>query len=242
MNEFFQAFLGKWSYLGLFVVLMAAGLGLPLPEDIPLVAAGWLVHRGQADLGMMIFTGLLGVLLGDSILFWMGHRYGTSIMEHRWFRRVAKPWLMAKARRLYTEHGAKILFAARFMPGLRAVMFLTAGAFRVPYWKFILIDGIAALISVPTWIWLSAHFSGKLAHLLGGARIATYAVLLVLAAALVVWVFWEYFHNLRKRNNAARAQPVDDAVHTAPVVPPVEPKRDHTSVVERRCAAPQHVK
>ncbi len=242
MDEFFLAFLGKWSYLGLFIVLMAAGLGLPLPEDIPLVAAGWLVHRGQADLTLMIFTGLLGVMLGDSILFWMGRRYGTSIMEHRWFRRIAKPWLVEKARRMYSEHGAKILFAARFMPGLRSAMFLTAGVFRVPYWKFALIDGLAALISVPTWIWLSAHFSEKITHLLGGARMATYTVLVILGFALVIWIFWEYFHNLRKRNGKTSAKTVDDAVHTAPVVPPTASKGDKTSVVERRRVVSQQAR
>ncbi len=164
MQDFFYAFMGKWSYLGLFLVLMAAGLGVPLPEDIPLVAAGWLVHKGGADLRLMIITGLVGVLLGDSILFYMGRQYGSQIVERRWFRRIAKPWLLEKARLKYTEHGAKIIFVARFMPGLRAVVFLTAGVFRVPYWKFLLMDGLAALISVPAWLWLSSEFSGAIEH------------------------------------------------------------------------------
>jgi membrane protein DedA with SNARE-associated domain len=148
----------------------------------------------------MIMTGLIGVLLGDSILFFMGRQYGMQIVEHRWMRRFAKPWLVQKARRMYTDHGAKIVFAARFMPGLRAVLFLTAGVFRIKYWKFILIDGAAALISVPTWIWLSYRFSGKIEDLLGGARLATYVIGGGLLAALLVWVAWEYFHNLRRRN------------------------------------------
>jgi membrane protein DedA with SNARE-associated domain len=204
VDEFFFAFLAKWSYLGLFIVLMAAGLGLPLPEDIPLIAAGWLVHKsdGQVHLHLMILTGLAGVMLGDTMLFYMGRRYGTHIVEHRWLRRIAKPWLVEKARQKYVQHGAKILFAARFMPGLRAVLFMTAGTFRVPAWKFLLIDGFAALISVPTWIWAASKFSGTIEELLHDAKTATYVMVGVLLAALAVWIVWEYFHNLRKRNGA----------------------------------------
>lgn len=206
MQDFFFEFMGKWSYLGLFLVLMAAGLGVPLPEDIPLVAAGWLVHKGGADLRWMIITGLVGVLLGDSILFFLGRQYGSQIVERRWFRRIAKPWLLEKARLKYAQHGAKIIFVARFMPGLRAVVFLTAGVFRVPYWKFILMDGLAALISVPAWLWLSSEFSGAIEHLLGGARVATYVMGGVLIAALVGWGIWEYRHNLRKQNGAGKKE------------------------------------
>jgi membrane protein DedA with SNARE-associated domain len=216
VQGFFVSFMGQWSYLGLFLVLMMAGLGVPLPEDIPLAAAGWLVHRGGADLGLMIATGLIGVMLGDSILFFMGRKYGMQIVEHRWLRRFAKPWLVEKARRMYSDHGAKIIFAARFMPGLRAMLFLTAGVFRIPYWKFILIDGSAALISVPTWIYLSSRFSGTIEDLLGGARLATFVIGGALLAALLIWVAWEYFHNLRRRNGIDR-QDQTTAVRSAPL-------------------------
>lgn len=216
MGDFFVSLLGKWSYLGLFLVLLAAGLGLPLPEDIPLVAAGYLVHLGKADLHLMIATGMFGVLLGDSILFLMGRRYGEQIVQHRWLRRIAKPWLVEKARQKYVRHGAKILFAARFMPGLRSVLFLTAGTFRIPFWKFFVIDGFAALISVPTWVWLSSRFSGTIEELLGEARTASYVIGATLAAVFLVWMVYEYFRYLRRRNGVA----VDAQARSAPLVTP----------------------
>ena len=85
------------------------------------------------------------------------------------------------------------------MPGLRAVVFLNAGIFRVPYWKFIAFDGGAALISVPVWIWVGAKFSEQLHHLLGEARIASYVIAGLLAAAILASILWERRHLARKQ-------------------------------------------
>lgn len=239
MESFFIPFITRWSYLGLFLVLVAAGLGLPLPEDIPLVASGWLVHKGEVngtnkpDLYLMIATGMFGVLLGDSIVFAAGRRYGDHFVEHRWLRRFARPWLVEKARQKYKHHGAKIIFAARFMPGLRSVLFLTAGTFRVPYWKFLMIDGLAAMISVPAWIWAASKFSGSLEELFGEAKTASYVIFSGLLVALVIWGVWEYFRYLRKRNGA-----ISESSGTEPSPPPNSDMQDRISQSAPRTKGP----
>lgn len=201
MEAFFGDIIGGWSYLGLFAVLMAASFGLPLPEDIPLILSGFIVSTGQADLKLMIFFGLAGVIIGDSCIFLIGRRVGPSVLEHRWFRRFAKPWLVRRARAMYENHGAKILFASRFMPGIRSVMFLTAGTFRVPYWKMLVFDGSAAMISVPALIWAGYTFHGSIQQVFANARIASYVIGGTAVLALFVWGFWEYYRNLSKKKN-----------------------------------------
>ncbi|MCG8408501.1 MAG: DedA family protein [Phycisphaerales bacterium] len=204
MEGIFLDFLSRASYLGLFAVLIAAGFGLPLPEDIPLIIAGLIVRHTHGDdiqpLVLMILTGFAGVMIGDSCLFYLGRKYGAGIVEKRWFRKIAKPWLLEKARDKFENHGAKILFAARFMPGIRAVMFLTAGVFRVPYWKLLVFDGSAALFSVPAWIWAGWYFSEKIKVVFDSARIGSFVLGGVLVGSLIAWGFWEYYHNLRKKN------------------------------------------
>ncbi|MBX3395850.1 MAG: DedA family protein [Phycisphaerae bacterium] len=204
MEVFFREVIGQWSHVGLFVVLMAAGFGLPLPEDVPLVLAGVIVRQASGHelqpLILMMFTGLAGVIVGDSCLFWIGRLYGQGVLDRRWIQRFAKPWLVDKARHKFERHGAKILFVARFMPGLRAIMFLIAGTFRLPYWKLLAFDGGAALISVPVWIWLGWYIPEKIGAIFSNTKMATYVILGALAAALAGWAVWEYYHNLRKRN------------------------------------------
>lgn len=193
------ALLLKLPYVGLFTILFVAGLGVPLPEDIPLLAAGWLVHKGHANLQTMIAVGLVGVLVGDFLLFSMGRRYGFHITEHRFMKRIVKPALLRRAEEYFARYGSLIIFVARFMPGLRSVLFVTAGIFRVRPIKFVLIDGSAAIASVPLLIWLGERFGEKIESLAGDVRNAQIIALGCLAAAVAAWCAWEYYQIRRRR-------------------------------------------
>ena len=55
----------------------------------------------------------------------------------------------------FDKYGNRVLFVARFLPGLRSPIFLTAGmSGKVSFWRWILMDGMAAMISVPFWVYL----------------------------------------------------------------------------------------
>jgi len=193
------------SYAGLFLILLMCGLGLPLPEDIPLVLAGWMVHRG-ASMPIMVAVGMLGVLIGDSILWRVGRRYGEAILDHRWVRWLVTPTRLEWAERQFARRGTVLIFLARFMPGARVVFFMTSGIFRVPYLKFLAIDGFAALISVPVWIWLGAKFGRYAERIMGDVKQAQFVVFGIIGAALLVWALWEWRQlRIRKQEELAHA-------------------------------------
>lgn len=198
MQELFFNFIDRGSYFALFIVLFIAGLGVPLPEDIPLIAAGYICHKGSADVRWMTLVGIVGVLVGDGLLFNMGRRYGTNLLGHRWLQRIAKPWLVAKAQEGFDRHGSKIIFAARFMPGLRSVIFLIAGTLKVPYWKFLTFDGSAALISVPVWVLGGWYFGGKIEEFVKQAKIGGATVAGVVIVFFIGFIIWEVRRSKRK--------------------------------------------
>lgn len=210
-NTEFLEILSTWSYPGLFFILIAAGFGLPIPEDIPLILSGYVVRDSYGDatlpIVLMALTGLAGVIAGDSVVYFLGRRYGPAIVEHRWFSRLAKPWLVEKARAKFEKHGEKILFAGRFMPGLRCVLFLTAGVFRVPYWKMLVFDGSAAVLSVPLWVFLGWYFHEKLNQVYKSAEIAAIVIGSAAGALFVGWMIYEYYHNLRKKGREESTDP-----------------------------------
>lgn len=192
--------LTNWSHVGLFAVLVAAGFGLPLPEDIPLVLSGFIVAEAHGEaftpLIIMILTGLFGVMTGDSATYWLGRYFGPGIVEKRWFRRIAKPWLIERAKEKYTRHGAKVLFASRFMPGLRCVMFMMAGVFKIPYWKLLAYNGGAAVLSVPLLIWAGWKFGRTIIDTVRSFGEVVGAVVIL---GFLGYIAYEYFHNYRRK-------------------------------------------
>jgi membrane protein DedA with SNARE-associated domain len=195
----------KLPYLCVLAVLVTASFGMPIPEDIPLLTGGWLCYRGLAVLPIMIATGMLGVLTGDICLFFMGRRFGHHIVEHRFMRRIVKPSRLLLAEHLFEHHGIKIIFAARFLPGLRAMVFLASGVMKVPFWKFIIVNGSAACISVPTLVVLGWFFGAQFDQVKSDVRMVTNIVGFLGLIVLVIAVGL-YFHR-RSRQYLAEAGP-----------------------------------
>jgi membrane protein DedA with SNARE-associated domain len=199
-------FYGPAGYVGVFSLLVACGLGLPLPEDIALISGGYLAAtpHGVGSVWLMMLTGLAGILVGDSIIFKAGRDYGDALLETRLGRHIPRD-RVAKIREVFARHGPKFIMVARFMPGVRAVTYFVAGSSRVSYWVFLTYDGLAALISAPAWVWLG-YWAGKNHALRRALHMAgqfqkTLAVVIALAAlvGLLVWL-------VRKRRARAAAQ------------------------------------
>ncbi len=150
---------GKWILALCVGVLLAGGFGLPMPEDVPLLAMGYLAYKNVAPLHWVLVLGLGAVLIGDSTIYWLGRKIGYRITQSWPFRRFLSPRRLARASDAFHAHGGKTLFIARFLPGLRTPVFFSAGLFKIPYWKMLVFDGSAAFISAPTLI-LAAYFAG----------------------------------------------------------------------------------
>jgi membrane protein DedA with SNARE-associated domain len=143
------------GYIAVFIALMICGAGLPLPEDITLVAGGVIAGLGYANVHAMFALAMFGVLLGDAGIFLLGHHYGARILQWRFVARVLTPSRYAKVQQKFEHYGNRMLFIARFLPGMRTTVYLTAGmTHRVSFLRFLLLDSVAALISVPFWVYL----------------------------------------------------------------------------------------
>jgi membrane protein DedA with SNARE-associated domain len=183
----------RFTYLGIFLVLFAAGLGVPIPEELPVFAAGILASQEVIRWWAALIVCLVGVLAGDAALYWVGHHWGEHILDWRITRLVLTPEREAMVIRAYRRHGMKIVFCARFVAGFRAAAFLTAGVVRISFWKFFLVDGIAALIGVPLGFALAYLFTDQLPAIMRGMhRFERVAALVALAALAGVIAYFAY--------------------------------------------------
>jgi membrane protein DedA with SNARE-associated domain len=199
--EALQGFVDNFTYLCVFVVLLLGSLGVPIPEEMPIIAAAVMSHEGVVRWWLALPVCLLGVLSGDMVLYWVGRQWGEQVLAWRLVRLVLSPareqWLKAA----YRRHALKTVAATRHLLGLRAAAFLTAGSARVPFWKFVVADAGAALVSVPLVFGLAYFFTDRLEAIMADVHRAErwlgLAGLLALAAILIVGV-WRWHRRVVK--------------------------------------------
>lgn len=202
MEEMIEQIIHHLPYMGVVIIIFAGGFGMPIPEDLPLIVGGYLCGMGQADIYIMFPLGLSTVLGADLMVYAMGRMYGHHVPRIPLLKRYLSESRLAKAEISFHKHGGKTLFLARFMPGLRTPIYFSAGAFKIPFWKMLLFDGVAALLSVPFWI-LGAWYLAKTVDLetLRNWSVATQAVLIVtIIVSIGGFVSWKL---LRQRKLAS---------------------------------------
>ncbi len=210
------------SYLGIVVVLFLTGCGLPLPEEVPIVAAGIAASLGKLDPVMGYAACMIGALAGDTAMYSIGRVFGRRLFRrHGWFSQIVNPRTEARAERMIRRHGLKVFFLARFLVGIRGPMYIALGVLALPLSRFLFIDGISAAVVVGLGYWLSYFFGKSFQRFLQdahGVQVAvTVAVLVLLAAGVLVW-WWRYH-----RRKMAELEAEDAAEQSAPEAPsPVE--------------------
>jgi membrane protein DedA with SNARE-associated domain len=199
MLSFMSSFGGFTPYFLLFGVLLACGLGVPIPEDITLFVGGMLAYYDIVNVWMVIFVCMAGVLIGDSTIFLLGAKYGRALTNKRFFHKFLPPERLAIVKEKFHEKGNKVIFAARFMPGLRAPTFFSAGTLHLPFRVFFFYDGAAALISVPTIVWVVYHFGALADQVISIIRHVEHSIIFVVVTLILVAVAKWYFNRQRQQ-------------------------------------------
>jgi membrane protein DedA with SNARE-associated domain len=184
----------QFQYVAIALVLFLAGLGVPIPEDIPLIYGGVMSGKGSMNVYLHFVVSMVFIVVGDVSLYMIGRRLargaGTSTETPSRWQRLASPERLSKVQGFFERYGSWSVFFGRFVAGVRGAVFLTAGMSGFPLARFILLDTLAALLSVPLWIalgyWAGAHWEELLeqaksyqVYVLGG---------LVLVIGGVMWV------------------------------------------------------
>ncbi|MFM7244341.1 MAG: DedA family protein [Planctomycetaceae bacterium] len=185
----------RGSYLGIILFLTLTGIGLPIPEEVPIVAAG--VASRVKD-GLKWYYALpacmVGALLGDSLMYAIGRFFGARILrEHPWWSGFLTPERERTIESLIHKHGIMAFFVARFLVGLRSPFYLTAGMLRVKYRWFLFADFVCASVVIGGFFGLAYLFGERITGLIQVAERGVTAVVIAVAAiALAVVAFFSF--------------------------------------------------
>jgi membrane protein DedA with SNARE-associated domain len=180
------------SYLGIFTLLVLTGLGLPLPEEVVVVAAGIASSHGTLDPWWAFPVCLVGALAGDTILYSLGYHFGHSLVyRHPRMAALLHADREARLEQMVRKHEVKVLVLSRFMVGIRAPVYLAAGILRVPFARFFLIDVISGTAVVSLFFGLSYAYGERLTRLIKQSEIGLTVAIAVGVAVLVCTVWWK---------------------------------------------------
>lgn len=145
LEEFILHAASQWWVLPVTGVLcLLDGLVPAFPSESVLVALAAIVRDGEPfALTALWAVGAFGAFCGDNLAYLIGRTVGTD--RWRWMRTKAVAGAMGMARRNLDRRGAFLLFTARFVPGGRVAVNLTAGATRYSYLRFVLLDAVSCM-------------------------------------------------------------------------------------------------
>lgn len=214
-----------------FVALVLCGFGLPMPEDVILVTGGvlaWLssslevasVQGMLHDEGLlwMIGVGLAGILAGDSVIFWAGRRFGARVADFKPLRRIITPEKLERVEKLFRRRGNVVVVLARYLPGLRAPTYFTAGHSRMPFWEFLVFDTAAAAISAPLWVCLGFYFGSDIESAARHAQAFGHYILGTMAVIVGIMAL-RWLQTRRARPPAPPPPPQEDLSTSRPDLP-----------------------
>ncbi|MBP8299780.1 MAG: DedA family protein [Planctomycetes bacterium] len=220
----------EYPYLVVGCVFLLCGLGLPLPEEIVLLAGGYFCHKfpDKASLHWMMVWCATAILAGDLLPFILGRVFGARLLRLRWMRYLITKQRLANFDRWFRRRGDMVILIARFLAGIRMVAFFTAGTMKMPWRRFLLLDGIGIVLMVPLLVWAGSSSANYIDKMITTVQKVERGILWSaigggIMIALWVWV-WQ-----RRRQQQRQGKPAEAFVQPQlPIQPTPEcpPPRD----------------
>ena len=195
--------MAHWGYAAVVVLVILGNAGVPLPEEMVLIVAGFLAWSGQLRLDLVLAVGIVSAVLGDNIGYWVGRRFGRGALERHAHWILGHPERLETMQAFVVRRGALAVFVARFVPGLRFTAGPLAGALGLGVWPFLAGNVLGAAVYVPIMVgcgWALGYGFGDyvepLGHLVGNLE---HAMLWLVVAAAAAFVGWRVIHAARGR-------------------------------------------
>lgn len=188
------------SYIGIVIGLILTGCGLPVPEEVFIIAAGISSAHDVLDPTLAFASCMIGALVGDCLMYSIGRHFGRALLDKKGFFSL-KPEREAQIEQMIDKHGLKVFFLARFLVGIRGPMYITVGILKVPFKQFLLIDAICALAVIGTFFGLSYMFGINMESWWPWIHRQQLRLTIVLGVVVVIGalVYWFYFRRRARR-------------------------------------------
>jgi membrane protein DedA with SNARE-associated domain len=162
-----------------------------------LLAMGALCGSGAFSLPVSLALSVGACLLADNVWYWMGTRRGASILKILCKISLEPDSCVRRTENMFLRYGEKGLLFAKFVPGLSAAAAPLAGMFGMNRWRFVLFDGVGALIWAAAYIGLGWAFGNELERLAAQASVMGSWLFGVLGSGFALYLAWKFIERRR---------------------------------------------
>jgi len=200
-----------------FVNALAAALGLPVPAMPTLVLFGAMAALQPVSIGSQLLPVLvlavLASVIGDSVWFWAGRRYGGATLKTLCRLSLSRDTCVKKTERFFGRWGVRVLTVSKLVPGLSLLSVPMAGAVGTPYRAFVAHDGIGAAIWATLGLALGVIVSRQVDWMFATIGRLGHAGILVVIALLAVYAGYRWMRRRTLKNKLVDARIAVDELH-----------------------------
>ncbi len=197
--ENFTATVQSWGYAGIFVLMTLESTSLPIPSEVILPFAGYLVSQNLLNFWLVILVSTVAGILGSLIDYYIGLK-GTNILARR--KTIQKllydQGRMDTAEKWFKKYGANAVFLCRLIPGFRTLISFPAGALKMSLTKFITYTTIGCLVWDIVLVSIGTYLGAQWREVTGVIR---YLIIIVAVAAIVIVAVWLIRRRYKHKSN-----------------------------------------
>ena len=190
-----------FPYVGLLLLLFLGEIGLPFPEDATLLLSGFLIAHRVTKLVPTLLVVYGGLLVTDFSLYLIGKKYGRRLFEHKTFQKLLTPDRFKRIEEKFKQWGIWVILLGRHIFGLRAQIFLAAGVVRISPLKFLLADGLSAMVTMILMMGIGYVGGNSVQVLQKDISRVEHFVFLAFVLLVVAWVIVRF---LKSRRDVAK--------------------------------------
>jgi len=206
-------FVLDWGYLGIFVMMLFESTAVPIPAEVVIPPAAYWASQGRFNLAAIVVVATAGSWAGSALSYWIALKLGRPLVERYGKYVLMSPKKIAGADHWFDAYGSGGIFVARLLPGIRHVISVPAGLFRMNFRMFSIMTILGAGMFNGALAWFGMKVLGDQPALMKdpGAMIVVlkskshwligFAVVIAILYAIMVW--------MQKRAKASASGPAD---------------------------------
>lgn len=189
-------FVKEFGYIGLFVMTFLESTFTPIPSEITVIPAGYLIHQGEMHWLPVLFSTIGGTMCGSYFTYWIASRFGRKIVKKYGNYVLFTEGKLKLVEKYFKDHGEISIFTARLIPGIRHVISFPAGLAHMNLRKFLLYTAVGGSLWISILL-VAGYLIGSNREVIG--HYVPYIKLAVLVGAVLLIGGYMLLHKKKRK-------------------------------------------